>query len=87
MHKKADEHIWLHFFCFFLVFEVFSFGPPLETMKKKVVLGQIWAHGSNGLEKTSLCWEFHKKRLKIEETAAKCANGPFYAFPLLAFLA
>jgi hypothetical protein len=24
-----------------LVFEFFSFGPPLETMKKKVVLAQI----------------------------------------------
>ena len=28
-------------FLLFLVFEFFSFGPPLETMKKKVVLGQI----------------------------------------------
>ena len=24
--------------------------------------------------------------MKIEETAAKCANGPFYAFPLLTII-
>ena len=28
-------------FLLFLVFEFFSFGPPVETKKKKVVLAQI----------------------------------------------
>ena len=37
MHKKAYELIWLHFFCFFWFLSFFSFGPPLETMEKKVV--------------------------------------------------
>ena len=55
------------FFGFWVSF-LWSF---LGNYEKKVVLGQ---------GKTSLCWEFHQKRLKIEETAAKCANGPFYAF-------
>ena len=58
---NAQKGRWAHLaalFLLFLEFEFFSFGPPLETMKKKVVLAQIWAHGSNGLEKISLCWEF-----------------------------
>jgi hypothetical protein len=68
-------------FSAFFGFWVFSFGPPLETMKKKVVSVQIWTSHSNSLEKRSICWEFHYNRLKIEKTAAKCANRPFYAFP------
>ena len=58
MHKKAYDLIWLHFSAFF-GFWVFFLWSPLENYEKKVVLGQIWAHSSNDLEKTSLCWEFH----------------------------
>ena len=28
MHKKADEHIWLHFFCFFWSLSFFPLVPP-----------------------------------------------------------
>ena len=41
MHKKAYEHIWLHFFCFFWFLSFFFLWSPLGNYEKKVVLAQI----------------------------------------------
>ena len=35
-HKKADEHIWLHFFCFFWILSFFPLVPPWKLWKKKL---------------------------------------------------
>ena len=36
MHKKAHEHIWLHFFCFFWFLSFFPLVPPWKLWKKKL---------------------------------------------------
>ena len=42
----------------------------LQNVHCAVVLGQIWAQGTNGLEKKSLCCEFQYIWSKFEETLA-----------------
>ena len=41
MHKKAYEHIWLHFFCFFWFLSFFPLVPPWKLWKKSSVSSDL----------------------------------------------
>ena len=41
MHKKAYEHIWLHFFCFFGFWGFFPLFPPWKLWKKSSVSSDL----------------------------------------------
>ena len=58
MHKKAYEHIWLHFFCFFWLLSFFPLVPPWKLWKKSC-LKKLKVCEVSENPKSSICWEFH----------------------------
>ena len=91
---RSEECLWnpnsrLHTKLQFSSLKNKKFGKPVQNgrcavqnVHCAVVLGQIWLHGSNGLEKRSLWWEFPCNWSKIEKTAGKWALEPVCPFPI-----
>ena len=66
--------IWAYLdnFSIFAIFQHFSFGPPLETMKKKLSkYFKFWEASRN--QKRSICWKF---KLSISLGTQKSAKTP-----------
>ena len=80
MHKKAYEHIWLHFFCFFWFLSFFPL-VPLGNLEKKVVLAQIWVSHSNGLKKKAFAESFIKIGWKLKKRQPNVLISLFMHFP------
>ena len=56
-----------------LVFQHFSFGPPLETMKKKSCINKLKFWEASRNQKRSICWKF---KLSISLGTQKSAKTP-----------
>jgi len=82
MHKKAYEHIWLHFFCFFWFLSFFTLVPPWKLWKKSSVNSDLNVSIKRPWKKEAFAESFIKIDWKLKKRQPNVLIF-FYAFPLL----